>query len=257
MSTVRSNSHQSLQFISKSQRVNVSLTRARHCLWILGNERTLCNGESVWNDLVLDAKSRRCFFNADEDKDLAKAILGLKKEFDQFDDLLNANSILFRSARWKVLFSEYFLKSFKKLTSVRLKKLALNLLLKLSSGWRPKRRSVETLSGTSSMILKKFKVEGLYIVCTNDISKNLQYVQVLKIWDILPLEDIPKLINRLDGIFNRYTDNFINLCKEKCLDGDLEVPKSWSPSLEFSRFKDLSISEAQSDLVGDTSDCRS
>ncbi|XP_024196530.1 uncharacterized protein LOC112199800 [Rosa chinensis] len=257
ISTVRSNSHQSLEFISKSQRVNVSLTRARHCLWILGNERTLSDSESVWNALVLDAKSRRCFFNADEDKDLAKAILEVKKEFDQFDDLLNANSILFRSARWKVLFSDNFLKSFKNLTSVRLKKSVLNLLLKLSSGWRPKKRNVETISGSSSMILKKFKVEGLYIVCTNDISKNLQYVQVLKIWDILPVEDIPKLIYRLDSIFNRCTDNFINLCKETCLDGDLEVPKSWSPSLEFSRFKDLSISEAQSDLVGDTSDCRS
>lgn len=31
ISTVRSNSHQSLQFISKRQRVNVSLTRARYC----------------------------------------------------------------------------------------------------------------------------------------------------------------------------------------------------------------------------------
>lgn len=69
------------------------------------------------------------------------------------------------------------------------------------------------------MILKKFKVERLYIVCTNDIAKNLQYVQILKIWDVLPLEEIPKLVNRLDSILNRYTDNFINLCKEKCLDG--------------------------------------
>ena len=38
---------------------------------------------------------------------------------------------------------------------------------------------------------------------------------------------------------------------------DLEVPKTWPPSLQFSRFKDLNISEAQNDLVGDTSDCRS
>ncbi|CAB4262688.1 unnamed protein product [Prunus armeniaca] len=101
MSTVRSNSLQSLDFISQPQRVNVALTRARHCLWILGHERTLLDSESVWKALVLDAKSRQCFFNADEDKNLAKAILGVKKEFDQFDDLLNADSILFRSSRWK------------------------------------------------------------------------------------------------------------------------------------------------------------
>ena len=74
----------------------------RHCLWILGNDRTLVNSESVWETLVLDAKNRQCFFYADEDKDLAKAILDVKKEFEQFDDLLNRDSILFKSARWKV-----------------------------------------------------------------------------------------------------------------------------------------------------------
>lgn len=129
------------------------------------------------------------------------------------------NEIIWFVRYLQVLFSDNFLKSFKKLTSVRLQKSVLHLLLNLSSGWRPKKQNFETSCGSSSMILKKFKVERLYIVCTNDIAKNLNYVQVLKIWDILPLEDIPKLINRLDSIFNRYTDDFINLCKEKCLDG--------------------------------------
>ncbi|TXG56678.1 hypothetical protein EZV62_017991 [Acer yangbiense] len=73
ISTVRSNSSGSIGFLSKLQRVNVALTRARHCLWILGNERTLTRSNSVWGTLVRDAKYRRCFFNADEDKDLAKA----------------------------------------------------------------------------------------------------------------------------------------------------------------------------------------
>ena len=69
---------------------------------MLGNDKTLVNSGSVWKTLVLDAKNRRCFFYADQDKDLAKAILDVKKEFEQFDDLLNPNNILFRSARWKV-----------------------------------------------------------------------------------------------------------------------------------------------------------
>lgn len=75
---------------------------SRHCLWILGNERTLANGESIWEALVHDAKNRNCFFNADEDKNLAKSIVDVKKELDQLDDLLNGASVLFRSARWKV-----------------------------------------------------------------------------------------------------------------------------------------------------------
>ncbi|KAF3432418.1 hypothetical protein FNV43_RR27158 [Rhamnella rubrinervis] len=255
ISTVRSNTNQSLDFISNPQRVNVSLTRARHCLWILGSERALVSSQSVWTDLVLDAKNRKCFFNADDDKDLAKAILEVKKELDQFDDLLNGDSILFRNCIWKVLFSDNFLKSFKKLTSVRLKKSVISLLLKLSSGWRPKRRNVDSVCGSSMPIVKQYKVEGLYVVSTTDIVKDLSYKQVLKIWDILPLEDVPKLIRRLDSIFCKYTDDFINLCNEKSLDRNLEVPESWPSSWDIVRFKDLSINET--DPVDAASDSRS
>lgn len=75
----------------------------RHNLWILGNEKTLVSMENVWKDLVLDAKKRQCFFDADEDKDLAKSILDAKKELNQLDDLLNADSVIFRNSMWKVL----------------------------------------------------------------------------------------------------------------------------------------------------------
>ena len=78
------------------------MTPCRHCLWILGNERTLTRGESVWEILICDAKDRHCFFNADEDKDLAKAILKAKKELDELDELRKGESTLFKSQRWKV-----------------------------------------------------------------------------------------------------------------------------------------------------------
>lgn len=219
----------------------------RHCLWVLGNERTLTRSGSVWETLVHDAKTRQCFFNADEDKDLAKAILEVKKELDELDELLNKGSILFRSQRWKVfdlsshtffpnqffgfgllliffsfpqvIFSDNFLKSFKKLTSDQTKMSVINLLLKLSSGWRPKKRNVDSICESSSHIIKKFKVEGFYIICTIDIVKDSLYIQVLKVWDILPLEDVPKLVTRLDNIFVKYTDEYIDRCKEKCMEG--------------------------------------
>ncbi|KAL5827573.1 hypothetical protein ACOSQ3_019411 [Xanthoceras sorbifolium] len=75
ISTVRSNIDGSIGFLSKPQRVNVALTRARHCLWILGNERTLTRSNSVWGTLIGDAKYRQCFFNAEEDKDLRRSIV--------------------------------------------------------------------------------------------------------------------------------------------------------------------------------------
>uniref|UniRef100_A0A2N9ENH7 DNA2/NAM7 helicase-like C-terminal domain-containing protein n=1 Tax=Fagus sylvatica TaxID=28930 RepID=A0A2N9ENH7_FAGSY len=73
MSTVRSNMNGVVGFLKNHQRTNVALTRARHCLWILGNEATLTKKFSIWKELVIDAKKRRCFYNADEDKELGSS----------------------------------------------------------------------------------------------------------------------------------------------------------------------------------------
>ncbi|MED6176527.1 hypothetical protein PIB30_089119 [Stylosanthes scabra] len=74
ISTVRSNGAGKIGFLSNRQRTNVALTRARYCLWILGNASTLMKREGVWKKLVLDAKERNCFHNAQEDEKLAQGI---------------------------------------------------------------------------------------------------------------------------------------------------------------------------------------
>ncbi|KAI3734275.1 hypothetical protein L6452_13740 [Arctium lappa] len=257
LSTVRCNRHGSVGFLCSPQRTNVAVTRARHCLWILGSERTLANSDSVWRELVCDARSRHCLFDADADKSLKTTIIAAKKELEQLDDLVNGNSLLFKDAKWKVLFSDDFRRSFAKLTGLRLKKLVLNLLLRLSSGWRPKNKSVDLCCENSSQILKKFKVEGLYVICTIDIIKEFKYVQVLKVWDILPLEDIPKLSKRLDNIFSAYTDDYIHRCTAKCLDGNLEIPRSWATTQEVTQFRSLRNScEGDSELSTNPGDGR-
>ncbi|MCL7031823.1 hypothetical protein MKW94_010131 [Papaver nudicaule] len=234
ISTVRSNSEGSVGFLSNLQRTNVALTRARRCLWILGDGTTLLRSGSCWNAIVSDAKDRHCLFNAGEDKDLAKAALKAKKELDQLDDLLNGDSILFKTAKWKVLFSDNFRKSFVRLKSFQTQKSVINLLLKLSNGWSPKK--VDPVCGNSLPLVKQFKVGRLYVISAVDIAKYSSYVQVLKIWDILPLEEMPKLVKRLDNIFSMYTDDFISRCKEKKADGDMEVPVIWEPCNEVVRY---------------------
>ncbi|PWA68994.1 uvrD-like Helicase, ATP-binding domain, P-loop containing nucleoside triphosphate hydrolase [Artemisia annua] len=256
LSTVRSNSNGSVGFISSPQRTNVALTRARHCLWILGNERTLTNSESVWKDLVCDARNRHCLFDADADECLKTTIIAAKKELDQLDELVNGNGILFKHAKWKVLFSDDFRRSFGKLIGSRLKKLVLNLLLKLSSGWRPKNKSVDLCYEASSQILKQFKVEGLYVICTIDIIKEVKYIQVLKVWDILALDEIPKLKKRLESVYSAYTNDFNNRCTEKCLEGNLEVPRSWPASQKIIRFRYLSDSVDENEVCVKPDDAR-
>ncbi|KAG7030546.1 TPR and ankyrin repeat-containing protein 1, partial [Cucurbita argyrosperma subsp. argyrosperma] len=134
---------------------------------------------------------------------------------------------------------------------MEMKKKILNLLLKLSGGWRPKRRDLNLVCGSSTRILKKIKVECLYVICAIDIMKEAAYMQVLRIWDVLPLEDISKLVKHLGNLFRSYTDEYINLCEEICYDeGFLEVPKTWEFLSELVRYKSNTDNSNRDDLRG-------
>ncbi|CAL5365925.1 unnamed protein product [Camellia sinensis] len=231
ISTVRCNGCGSVGFLSNRQRTNVALTRARHCLWILGNSATLINSGSVWKKLILDAKSRGCFYDANDDKNLAQAIEGALVELNQLDTLLRIESQLFSNAKWKVCFSDDFKKSMARIKNVEVRKEVLSLLEKLSSGWRlhHEKDKVLDMNGTSSELLELYKVNGLLnLAWSVDIVKeNSEDVQVLKVWDILPLSDIPKLANCLDTVFGNYTVDFMNRCKCKRFGGNLAIPVTW------------------------------
>lgn len=71
----------------------------------------------------------------------------------------------------------------------------------------------------SGHVVQKFKVENFYLLCSIDIVKEVRYTQVLKIWDVLTLEHLEKVVNRLDSIFSAYTEDFIRHCSQKCLEG--------------------------------------
>ncbi|XP_058076265.1 uncharacterized protein LOC131224851 [Magnolia sinica] len=235
LSTVRSNRDGSVGFLDKFNRTNVALTRARHCLWILGNASTLSQSDSVWGELVYDVKERGCFFNANEDKGLAKAILQVKIELNQLDDLLKPDSILANITRWKVIFIDDFQKSFAKF-KYQIKQAVFQVLLRLADGWRPKSKSLDLKD--SFQLAKQCRVRELYIVWMVDIDDG-RYFQVLKVWDIVPLTEIPKLIKRLDNIFSKYTDVYIEHCRMKCVEGKLEVPMIWNTQNDIVQYKKL------------------
>ncbi|XP_048129477.1 uncharacterized protein LOC125313693 [Rhodamnia argentea] len=327
VSTVRSNPHGSIGFVSDAKRTNVTLTRARYSLWILGNERTLTRSKSVWEALVHDAKIRGCFFSVDDVKaaldgrnnrlddpvdgsgvlsrnerwrvngfqdaksrgcssrtDEVKAISGGKKKNVRLDDPRDGYSVLFRNARqdaksrgcssgtdevkaisdgkkedirlddprdgigvlfknarWRVLFGDNFVKSFRKLSSLATRMAILNLLSKLAGGWRPEKSNVGLFPKASCHMVKQFEVEGLHVLCTVDVLKELRYIQILKIWDVLPLRDAMRLAERLGIEFKAYTDDFIGRCSEKCMEGDQVVPKTWDSSDGIARFRGTGV----------------
>ncbi|XVE90672.1 hypothetical protein DITRI_Ditri20bG0095900 [Diplodiscus trichospermus] len=231
ISTVRCNINGSVGFLSSCQRTNVALTRARHCLWIVGNEATLVKSDSVWKKLVIDAKSRGCFFNADEDKHLAEAIITSLIELQQFDTLLSMDSPIFKKARWKVCFSNTFWKSLASIKNTESHKQIINLLQKISSGWRRSPKQKKSIKVYGSLgLLEVYPVNGLLnLLWSVDIIKeNSHFIQVLKVWDILPLLDVPKVAENLEKLFGKYTVKKMNGCKCQCQEGNLVVPMRWA-----------------------------
>ncbi|KAL5723313.1 hypothetical protein ACHQM5_006726 [Ranunculus cassubicifolius] len=245
-STVRSNGNGSVGFLANRQRTNVGLTRARYCLWILGNGPTLMNSDSIWKKLILDAQKRDCYFEVDKDETLVKSLMDAMIELDQLDHLLHMNSILFKSARWKVIFYDDFWKSFAKIKSVQTRKELISLLIKLSNGWRnpsQKQRDLSLMDDISSQLLEEYNLDGqLNVFWTVDVMREgSKVIQVMKFWDILPLSEVSRLVQRLNLIVGGYTVNNMNRCKAKCRQGDLEVPMSWeiSPGENVLKLRDI------------------
>ncbi|KAG6515462.1 uncharacterized protein LOC121971003 [Zingiber officinale] len=246
-STVRSNSKGNIGFLHDLQRTNVALTRARHCLWIVGNANTLACSGTIWENIVNDAVARCCFFSVKDNGNLAKVILHVKHELDQLDDLLRSDSVFLSTAIWKVLFSEDFKISFSKLRQIQCKMQVIKLLENLAEGWRSKMR-FEEFSGSFELI-RINKVNDFFVIWTVDITKDDRYIQVLKVWDILPLEKIERLVSRLDHIFSLYTETYVNYCKKTCTQGKLEVPMSWNAARDIVCYKALGKGESTKEEV--------
>ncbi|XP_004300915.1 PREDICTED: uncharacterized protein LOC101300152 [Fragaria vesca subsp. vesca] len=233
ISTVRCNGNGSIGFLSNLQRTNVLLTRARHCLWILGNGPTLFNSNSIWKKLIMDAKNRNCFYNADEDNNLSDAIASALVDLNQVQVLFNSDSLLFRNAKWKVYFANEFKNSIAKFRDPEIRREVASLLRKLSSGWHQSHEE-KVYGGTSCQLLEKSKVDGIrnLIWSVDILQENSQCIQIIQVWDIVPHSDVPELAKRLNIIFGCYTMDRVNRCKQRSLDGDKVVPITWP--LEYS-----------------------
>jgi len=98
-----------------------------------------------------------------------------------------------------------------------------SLLRQLSSGWRQPKREINfgVVDDTSSQLLELYKVnESLYLVWTIDvIEENSNYVQILKIWDVLPLSEVTNLARNIDISYRSYSVDILRFCKTRLYDG--------------------------------------
>ncbi|XP_022007952.1 uncharacterized protein LOC110907253 [Helianthus annuus] len=233
ISTVRCNSKGSVGFLANHQRTNVALTRARHCLWILGNESTLVNSGTIWKHLVVDAKNRGCFYNAGEDKNVVQAARNALAELGQLDSLFSTDSLLFKEAKWQVKFSDIFMKTIARLTDHEIFNEVVSLLVKLSNGWREPEKGGNSLVNTegSCTLIEEYKVtKDLYLIWAVDtVAQDAVCSQVLMVWGVLSatkFEELSKML--MEKVYGNYTINMMNRCKERHTEGNLMLPITWS-----------------------------
>ncbi|RWR84621.1 putative helicase senataxin isoform X2 [Cinnamomum micranthum f. kanehirae] len=122
--------------------------------------------------------------------------------------------------------------------------------MKLSSGWRPKNEDV--VKGCSFQLLNQFGVNyGQYLIWAVDIlEEDSHCIQVLKIWDIVPLAEIPNLVVRSNALIGMYTEDHKLKCRYKCIEGELVVPMTWKTTLDatFPKNRNMSIEDLSSNL---------
>ncbi|KAL9661794.1 hypothetical protein QQ045_026622 [Rhodiola kirilowii] len=135
---------------------------------------------------------------------------------------------------WQIRFSDDFVKSMKKIDSIEIQKSVLELLEKLSTGWRANKsaKDVNVIleeGSTASELLEVYKVSGgLDLAWSVDMEEEKSNcTQIIKVWDILWPTEVPKLARRLDALVGNYTVNMLNRCKYKYTEGTVAVPKSW------------------------------
>nr|VDD63559.1 unnamed protein product [Brassica oleracea] len=224
VSTVRANGIGRVGFLADRRRTNVLLTRARFCLWILGNEATMMNSKSVWRYLIQDARKRDCFYNAEEDESLARAIIDTTAKIE-LDTPLN-------KSRWKVCFSDEFKKSVGEIKNPEMYRKIKSFLEKISQGWlhEEEEESERDSLVSSSQLIKQSKIDDVLslIWAVEILKEEFQYIQVLKIWDVVPSSDAPEAVKSLNLHHMKYTGDEVEKCRARCISGDVVVPLRWS-----------------------------
>lgn len=125
-------------------------------------------------------------------KSMAAALV----DIDLLDIKIRLYSVLFEGTRWKLSVDDKFWKAMEKIKSIEIRKKAISVLMKLSSDsqW-PHTEHITVPSGVSNQLTELYPVDGiLHIVLTLEtIMETSRYVDVMRVWDIRPLTEIPNL----------------------------------------------------------------
>lgn len=234
ISTVLSTKGRSVEFISRPERVNVAITRARFCLWIVGDGDTLSKCESIWKSLVLDAKERKLFYNAVEDTNLAHSIFAGRVELNLRNEMIE-HSLLFRAPdiKWVVRWTNAFWLSMTRIRDYQLIKKVLGFLVKLSTGWRGegeidvKKTTVVHMGYPVPVEFYKIDEKIFLVWGVEILTERSCLTQILKIWDILRPSETSKIERDVKTFYRSYALEEMSFCASIRREGNLVLPMKW------------------------------
>ncbi|KAK2967368.1 hypothetical protein RJ640_027034 [Escallonia rubra] len=173
------------------------------------------------------AKGREEFGNGHSPRNMvevavvAEIVAGLYNESVARKQRLSVGCISPYNAQ--VCFGDEFCNSMVRIKDVEIRKKVVSLLLKLSNGRRKPswEKTDSNIAGVSSQLLEQYNVNGyLSLIWSVDVLKEASmHIQVIKVWDILPVYKIPDLARQLNIRFGNYIPNTIKLCKYRRVKG--------------------------------------
>lgn len=110
-----------------------------------------------------------------------------------------------------------------KIDKVETREKVLLLLSRIATGWRKPHdeRSYLSFKNGIPKLLEYIKVDEVLCLIWNVdvIEENERYIQILRVWDVLPWFEIPKLVIDLNTFFSTYSMEHLNFCKFRCSQG--------------------------------------
>lgn len=118
---------------------------------------------------------------------------------------------------------EVFLKSLSKIKNEKVCSQVLSLLMRIANGLRMPREdqtiSVMHVDVTLSQLSKNVARRILHLIWIVDVIKeDGNWVQVVKVLDVLPEYKIPELKQNLKILFEKYTTELKNRCNHRCIE---------------------------------------
>ncbi|CAI5462122.1 unnamed protein product [Closterium sp. Yama58-4] len=228
-------------------RLNVAVTRARYCMWVVGDRDTLQRGDTTWEHLLVDAQQRGCLVEALSDVKLRRVVERRQMELVEVEQLLQPNSGLWDSLIWEATFSVEFQRSMRELRSLDV----INAVRRLMGGYRPQRctRPRHALKDPRYYDIIHVQSVGRYqLIWTVDVSrttfKQEQHVlkwyghnncmscsfpcalflpvvcpphrstteQIIRVWDVVEEQHVLKWLRRLEGGLGTYSHESLDRC---------------------------------------------